>query len=783
MTAQRLHLAVRGAVQGVGFRPFVYRLATEMGLPGWVVNAPQGLFVEVEGEQPRLDMFVRRLETEKPSRSSIQELECSFLDPVGFTHFEIRRSDGAGEITTLVPPDLATCADCRQEIFDPTNRRYRYPFTNCTNCGPRFTILTALPYDRVNTTMKRFTMCDACRREYDDPLDRRFHAQPNACPDCGPHLELWDETGANLVSHDLVVLEAARAIREGKIVAVKGLGGFHLMADGGNERAVVRLRERKRRPEKPFALLFPSLEAVKAVCKVSPLEARLLCSSEAPIVLLHQKALYSKIDIRKSKISVAPSVAPRNPYLGIMLPYTPLHHLLLAELNAPVVATSGNRADEPICTDAREAVERLRGIADVWLVHNRPIVRPVDDSVVRVMMGRELVLRRARGYAPLPIRLAEPAPPMLAVGGHLKNTVAVTAGRSVVISQHIGDLETLEADRAFRSVIDSVYALYPRPPGQVVCDLHPDYRSTHYAKQSGLPLQSIQHHHAHVASCMAEHGLVGPLLGVAWDGSGYGPDGTIWGGEFFLADETSGHRIATFRTFRLPGGGGAINEPRRSAIGLLHELWGDALFEREELDRLRSLTAIERSAFRQMLGRELYSPRTSSVGRLFDAVAALIGLRDRVSFEGQAAMALECAAEGVRTDATYPFRISDGVVGAMHELPLQIIDWEPMVLAILDDTRNGVAIGTIAATFHNTLAEIIVAIAGRAGQERVVLSGGCFQNRYLTERVVPRLRAAGFHPHWHRRVPPNDGGLSLGQIYIAVHRAKPARAVAPPEEV
>jgi hydrogenase maturation protein HypF len=545
------------------------------------------------------------------------------------------------------------------------------------------------------------------------------------------------------------------------VVAVKGLGGFHLMVDARNEKGVLRLRERKHREEKPFALMCPSLEFVKAECDVSDLEERLLFSPESPIVLLHRL-------LENQQSTVAQSIAPRNPYLGMMLPYTPLHHILMAELGFSIVATSGNLSDEPICTDEHEAAERLRGIADLFLVHNRPIVRHVDDSVVRVMMGRELVLRRARGYAPLPVCLKESVPPVLAVGGHLKNTVALTAGSNVFISQHIGDLETLEAFEAFRRVIVSFQDLYQVKPEQVICDLHPDYLSTKYANAQGTPLMAVQHHYAHVSACMAENQLEGRVLGVSWDGTGYGPDGTIWGGEFLLTDETSFHRVASFRKYRLPGSEKAVKEPRRPAMGLLFEILGKTAFERDDLFPVQSFSVSERGMLRQMITQQLNSPWASSVGRLFDAVASLVGLRQQVSFEGQAAMELEFAIQGEPVDEAYSFRIREDAIGAIDESPLQIVDWEPVVLEILDDTRKGVAIGKISAKFHNTLAKIIVDVAKKIGEERVVLTGGCFQNRYLTERTVQCLLAEGFRPYWHQRVPPNDGGIALGQVFAVL---------------
>jgi len=767
---ERAYIAIRGAVQGVGFRPFIYRLATEMGLAGWVRNSPQGVSIEVEGSKSRLDGFVLRIEKERPPRSFIQSLEFSFLDPVGYSGFEIRRSENVGEATTLVLPDVATCSDCLREIFDPADRRHLYPFANCTHCGPRFTIIESLPYDRANTSMKGFEMCGDCRREHENPLDRRFHAQPNACPRCGPRLELWGERGDVSTTHHAALVGAAGAIRMGKIAAVKGLGGFHLLVDARNDAAVRRLRERKHREEKPLALMAPSLAAIQECCEISPLEERLLVSSESPIVLLRRKP-------RSRGAPLSPLVAPRNPYLGFMLPYTPLHHLLMRELNFPVVATSGNRSDEPICTDEHEAVQRLNGIADLFLVHDRPIVRHVDDSVARVMMGRELILRRARGYAPLPVRLKEPMPPLLAVGGQLKNAVAMTVGDQVFISQHIGDLETEEAFQAFQKVIESFRTLYGVRPQRVVCDLHPEYLSAKYARERGPALAAVQHHHAHVASCMAENGIEGRVLGVAWDGTGYGSDGTIWGGEFLLSDAATFSRVGSLRRFRLPGGERAIREPRRTALGVLYEIFGDRAFEREDLASVKTFSSSERSLLRQMLAKGVNSPVTSSAGRLFDGVASLLGLCQRSRFEGQGAMELEFAIGDERTDEAYPFRIADCELrieeptdyspqSKIQNPKSKIeVDWEPTIHGVLAALERGATAAEIAAKFHNTLVEVIVEVAKRVGEERVVLTGGCFQNQYLSEKVIYRLEAEGFRPYWHQRVPPNDGGIALGQAF------------------
>ena len=821
-------------MQGVGFRPFVHRLATELGLTGWVNNSPQGVFLEAEGPRPALDAFLHRLRTDKPPSSFIQSLESTWLDATGYASFEIRPSDTRGARTTLVLPDIATCPDCLREIFDPANRRFRYPFTNCTHCGPRFSIIEALPYDRANTAMRAFTLCPACQAEYDHPPDRRFHAQPNACPDCGPHLEFWRSHPAGhdvLASHHAALLAAAEALRAGRIVAVKGIGGFHLLADARNDQAVQQLRERKHREEKPFALLFPSLASARQVCEISPIEEDLLRSSAAPIVLLPK--------IGNRQWAIGNSVAPGNPNLGVMLPSNPLHHLLLAELAFPVVATSGNLSDEPLCTDEREALDRLRGIADFFLVHNRPIVRHVDDSIVRVVLDREMVLRRARGFAPLPIRIhtepeADPARSVLGVGAHLKNSIALAIGGSVFLSQHIGDLETEPADRAFRRVIADFEKLFAAAPQTIVADLHPDYLSTQFAirqsssssssSSSSKPqniavpqkpepvhlasdsataaaphprLVQVQHHIAHVLSCLAENEVPLPALGVAWDGTGYGTDGTIWGGEFFLVAPTSKsgsgtgvspvsfnplpslleqpkavsqtdalagiERIATLRPFPLPGGDTAVKEPRRAALGLLFAMAGDAIFEQRDLPPVAAFSPAELALLRTMLQRKLNSPATSSIGRLFDAVAAIIGLRQQTRFEGQAAMDLEFALAGTATDKFYQLPL-------VSRSALCILDWQPAIEEILREVRRGVAVGEIAAKFHNTLAEAIVAVARHTGLARVALSGGCFQNRPLLERTVTRLRAAGFQPYWHQRVPPNDGGIALGQVMAALRR-------------
>jgi hydrogenase maturation protein HypF len=732
--AARLHVTLGGAVQGVGFRPFVYRLAGELGLPGWVCNSSAGLVLEVEGAPQQLDQFLARLDKERPSASVVLTREAVVLAPAGFRSFEIRSSDEEAEKSASVLPDLATCQACLADMNDPANRRDGYVFTNCTHCGPRYTIIEDIPYDRARTTMSAFTMCPECEQEYRDPANRRFHAQPNACPQCGPRL--WVEVPNSFAEkperHVLTVRRAARTILAGGIVALKGIGGFQLLVDARNADAVARLRRRKRREEKPLALMMPSLEMVREFCCVSDAEERLLTSAAAPIVLLRPTGRHG----------IAPNVAGSSPYLGVMLPYSPLHHLLMKECPFPVVATSGNLSDEPIAIDNEEARARLGDIADLFVMHDRAIARPCDDSVARVVRGRASVMRRARGYAPLPVFVGSELPAVLAVGGHLKNTVAIALGRQVFLSQHVGDLDTLEARQAFERAIEDLCRLYRFEPKMVACDLHPDYASTRWALASGLPVVQVQHHQAHVAACAAENGIRGSYLGVSWDGTGYGTDGTIWGGEFFLVDGARFERIAHLRPFRLPGGEAAVREGWRPAASLLSTVLGsDAVPERAR-----------GSIFLQMLTRGVNAPWTTSVGRLFDAVASMTGLANESHFEGQAAMLLERQIGDCRTDEAYP--LEDG-------------DWAPMIEAVHRDVARGEDTPRIAARFHNALANWIINVAERAGVPQVALSGGVFQNGYLAERTAAMLEARGFRVCTHRHVPPNDGGIALGQAMIA----------------
>ncbi|MEN9519938.1 MAG: hypothetical protein RLZZ381_2526 [Cyanobacteriota bacterium] len=762
---QSLYLEIEGVVQGVGFRPFTYQLATTLGLTGWVNNSSEGVLIRVEGDRPVLDCFLNRLLREKPALAQIHKLQSSWGNSIGFGQFQIKPSTG-GNKTALILPDLATCSECLQDILDLHNHRYHYPFTNCTNCGSRFTIIEHLPYDRPNTSMKWFEMCDRCLTEYQDPLNRRFHAQPNACPECGPHLELWDKTGGILASHYDALLATAAAIRQGKIVAIKGLGGFHLVVDAKNAIAIQKLRDRKHRPDKPFALMYPNLEQVRVDCQVSALEAKLLLSPQAPIILLKRKPDHQ-------------ALAEQDiiPYLGVMLPYTPLHHLLARELNFPIVATSGNLSGEPLCIDNQEAIDKLNKIADLFLIHNRPIVRPLDDSILRVVGGQAQIIRRARGYAPLPIKLKSnllSPEPILAVGGQLKNAIAFLKGNQLFLTQYIGDLETAATFKRFQQTVEDFQELYELKPAKIICDRHPHYQSTSYAEQLNIPVARVQHHYAHVLSCMVDNGLDvnEPVLGVAWDGTGYGLDSTIWGGEFLNITNTGFERVAHLRTFSLPGSDRAIKEPNRIAIALLYEIYGDRLFLESQdfanLPCLKSFNSQELNILHRVLNKDLNAPLTSSMGRLFDGIASILGIRQRVSYEGQAARELEYAIANLRTDKTYSFELIPPLNTATNA-PI-IIDWRRIITEILTDVMNQISTAEISAKFHNTLIKIIVAVAKQIRRKQIVLTGGCWQNKYLSEKAIALLKQANFVPYWHHQIPCNDGGIAVGQIIAALRR-------------
>ena len=752
-------------MQGVGFRPFVFRLAREMDLTGWIVNSVDGVTVEVEGAAEAVGRLLERLRTSCPPGAKIERMSVRSVPAVGDSEFTIQPSREEGAKQLAISPDLATCADCVVELLDPTDRRFRYPWLSCIQCGPRFSMVTGLPYDRANTTMSRFVLCMACRAEYEAPKNRRFHAESTACPACGPKLGLWGTDGHVSAEGEEALERTCHIIRAGGIVAVKGIGGVHLWVDATSEEAVQRLRARKCRPHKPFAVMFPSLEAIRTYCTLSPGEAERLTSPEAPIVILQ----------RLEKIILVQGVAPGNATVGAMLPYTPLHHLLMSELEVPVVATSGNRSDEPIVTDEQEARRRLADVADAFLIHDRPIVRPMDDSVVRMARSGPIVLRRARGLVPRTIRLPESIArhiegPVLAVGGHLKNTVALLDADRVLLSQHLGDLSTIETEYAVRQAIDDLQWLLHVKPCAVACDLHPDYRSTRLAEELAgrwdVPLIRVPHHHAHVGACMAEHGVTGEVLGIAWDGSGYGTDGSLWGGEFLLATYRESERVAHLHPFRLPGGEQAAREPRRAALAVRWETFG-AQGCRAGVEEGTEWKGQEQLVF-AMLARQIQSPVTTSMGRLFDAVASMLGLCQVASFEGQAAMAVE--QEGMRASASaqgedeaYPIPLL-----SRAEAPRRwIADWRPMIELIADDLSRGTERSRIAHRFHRALADLIGQAAERVGARQVVLTGGCFQNALLTDLARERLESAGFVALTHREIPPNDGGLALGQAVIA----------------
>jgi len=751
-------ISVRGVVQGVGFRPFVYRLAHEHNLKGWVRNTSGNVEIEVEGDEESVKNFLTDLETKVPPLTRIENVAITFYPPSGHTEFEICQSMSQEGKYQLVSPDIATCEDCQSEIFCPTDRRYRYPFTNCTNCGPRFTIIEDIPYDRPKTTMRKFHMCPQCQQEYNDPLDRRFHAQPNACPKCGPGLALVDCSG-NPVACDDAIRTASELLKAGRILALRGLGGFQLACDATNEEAINLLRSRKRRLSKPFAVMVATLEDIERHCLVSPQERKLLKSAESPIVLLRWKY---------SSSSISPAVAPNLRYLGVMLPYTPLHHLLLTESGLPLVMTSGNLSEEPIAKDNDEALRRLRGIADYLLLHNRDIFARYDDSVSMVV-GMPQVIRRARGYAPYPILLPFQSKQILACGAELKNTFCLTKEEHAFLSQHIGDMENEETLEHFGNTIELYKKLFRIAPEAIAYDMHPEYLSTKYAIQAGtaqgLSLIPVQHHHAHIVSCLVDNGVKGPVIGVAFDGAGYGTDGTIWGGEFLIADFHRFQRAGHLEYVPLLGGEAAIRKPYRMALSYLHTLLGeDFSLEGLPMSKL-DITALD--LLKQQLRRRINCPLTSSAGRLFDAVSALAGVRDEIDYEAQAAIELEMLALEEMSELagkSYPFSISE------HQ-GVQVIKLAELFSAVVQDVKAQVPIPIISLKFHNTVAQMIPAMCKLIAKEtritQVALSGGVFQNRLLLRLATAALQGEGFSVLTHHTVPCNDGGVSLGQAVIA----------------
>jgi hydrogenase maturation protein HypF len=765
---ERQRILIQGIVQGVGFRPFVYGQALRLGLVGYVLNDSNGVTIEVEGTNDALTAFQRALREEAPPLARIDTIVTEQAARCHETTFTIAHSQAGAERHALISPDTATCDDCLHELFDPEDRRYGYPFINCTNCGPRFTIVQDVPYDRDKTTMRVFPICPVCRREYENPLDRRFHAQPNACPVCGPqvYIENWTEGAINRAATANPMSEAAQRLAHGEILAIKGLGGYHLACDALHVEAVQRLRQRKQREAKPFALMVADLATARQLCDVSEDEAALLQSRRRPIVLLRQRP----------DCPVAPAVSPAYNTLGIMLPYTPLHHVLLhifAEIIGPdriaaLVMTSGNLSDEPIAYQDQDARERLATIADGCLGHNRAIHMRCDDSVVRVCAGGEQVFRRSRGYAPEPIPLSFDFPvPVLACGAHLKNTFCLGKDRQAFVSHHIGDLENLETLMSFREGIAHFQRLFDIEPQAVAYDLHPEYLATKYALDTDIPHKiGVQHHYAHIASVLAEHGLNEAVIGVAADGTGYGTDGAVWGCEIMAADLVDFQRLLHLAYVPLPGGEQAVHQPWRVAAAYLAQSYGDAFLELD-IPFVRQLDRTTWSVLSQMIAKKINSPQTSSLGRLFDAVAALIGLRDSVVYEGQAAIELEQIASDYRGKLeSYPFSITD-------QIPA-LLDVTPLTRAIVSDVQQGVPAAEIAARFHCSIAELLAnacCIArARSGLHTVALSGGVFQNRLLLDQLMTLLEAQGFQVLINRRVPPNDGGISLGQAAIAAAR-------------
>ncbi|MBC8345881.1 MAG: carbamoyltransferase HypF [Candidatus Marinimicrobia bacterium] len=747
MPEKAIIISVSGAVQGVGFRPFIYKLAQQNQVSGNVKNTNDGVTIFVQGTHDSIQSFLSLLQSEPPPLARIQDVQIQPTTPNGHVGFKIVHSKVSGQKSAIILPDMSTCNDCLNDIANPKNRRYQYPFTNCTNCGPRFSIIQDLPYDRPNTSMGEFTMCRKCQTEYADPENRRFHAQPNACPNCGPQISFIKKDGKLLSEKQDALITVLDQISAGKIIGLKGLGGFQFVCDARNENAVEALRRRKNRPAKPFAIMVKNLEMAKKLCRLSMEEADLITSPEKPIVILKSK---------NSK-TLSSNIAPGNPTLGLMLPYTPLHYLLMDGLGFPIVATSGNLANEPICIDENEALTRLKNIADGFLIHNRPIVRPVDDSVARIMAGKPMIIRRARGFAPLPILHSDCNTSILATGAHLKNTVTITRKHQYFMSQHIGNLETELSALTQNSVSHDFINMYNLDVKSIACDFHPDYQSTTFAKSFDLPINPIQHHVAHIWSVIGEHKLDLPVLGVAWDGTGLGTDNTIWGGEFFRIDHSGWNRIGHWKSFQLPGGDSAVKEPRRSALGLLYSLMGKDAFH----------LSIIRNAFKNHelnLLKTMFESRTNihettSTGRLFDAVSFLSGFNCKTQFEGQAAMDLEFAIDEFESNDAYSIQIRT-------ENKKHVLDWSSMVLSILADIKSEKSRAEISRFFHSALSHVITEVSKLEGLETVCLSGGCFQNKSLLEQSVKELKENNFQPFWNQEIPINDGGISLGQAAV-----------------
>ena len=778
MPLTRKQYNISGIVQGVGFRPFVYRIAHELDLTGWVRNTPAGVEVEVQGYLERFKDFDEALKNRLPPLAVVtSQISTEIITINGESSFIILPS-GTGRADIQIAPDTAICSDCLKEMHDPTDRRYRYPFITCTNCGPRYSIITGTPYDRPKTTMAGFPLCPDCQSEYENPLDRRFHAQPIACHVCGPQVSLLTSAGEKIAERDEAVTRTVELLKSGAILAIKGIGGYHLAVDACNHAAVERLRIRKKRDEKPFAVMPDSLEEARKLADMSDMEERLLTSPEAPIVIVKKRL----------PTPLSPLIAPNNGWLGLMLPYAPLHHLLFTVQGSrfevrgsmptttniepqtgltALVMTSGNISDEPVVFEDHDALTRLAEIADYFLIHDRPIHIRSDDSVMRVFQGRPLFYRRSRGYAPRAVTLPFALPPLLATGAEMKSVICLAEGDRAVISQHIGDLKNISTFDSFFNTVTHLSETLEIKPELVVCDLHPDYLSSSFAEDSDLPYIKVQHHHAHLASCMAENGLDGDVIGVIFDGTGYGPDSMIWGGEFLVGGYDGYQRAGHFRLVQMPGGDAAVREPWRMAMAYLYQALGDEAFLLDH-QIARILPESERLLFARILRRAINSPLTSSCGRLFDAVAALLNIRHTVSYDGQGAIELEALAERVDQGRSYSYQI---VLDYPH--PLQL-DFSPMFVEILQEINSAVETSVIAHRFHQTVAsaatDVCQRIAAATGLDRIILSGGVFQNRLLSEMIYTALTDRGLQVFTHRLVPPNDGGIALGQVAIAGRR-------------
>ncbi len=741
---KRLKIHITGAVQGVGFRPFVYNLAKRLNLNGYVTNDTHGVIIEIEGKEKNINQFLISLQTEKPPLAHIFSQEIEELPLKEFKDFEIKKSKSKGKKEVFILPDISTCEECLKEMNDPQNRRYRYPFINCTNCGPRFTIIEKLPYDRPNTTMKKFKMCPQCEKEYKDPQDRRFHAQPNACPVCGPHISLFTSDKEFISEKEKALKDTVKLLKEGKILAIKGVGGFHLVCDATNNKAIKTLRERKKRGEKPFAVMFKDINQIKEYADITDFEEAIIVSPEKPVVVVKSK---NNTDLSKE-------VAPYLDRIGVFLPYSPLHHLLLNDFGKPLIMTSANLSDEPIVKDNEKAFEKLSIFTDYILVHNRDIKNRVDDSVVRIIDKKISFIRRSRGYAPLPVKLPfKLDKKVLAVGGHQKNTVAIGFDDKAFLSQHIGDLQTIDACKNFEEVIHSFFELYDFKPQIVVSDLHPRYYSTNWAKkfsnENNIPLIQIQHHYAHALSLMAENGIKDePIFAVCWDGTGYGEDGNLWGGEFLIADYKGYERVCYFNYFKLIGGEKAIKEPRRVALSILFEIFGKDL---PYIPTLKAFKEKEIDLFYKTWEKGLNSPLSSSAGRIFDAAASILNIRQILSYEGQSGMIMENFYNWNVKDY-YPFEIND------------VINWEPIFREMINDNLD---IETKISKFINTLAYIVIETYKKKGKGlKLGLSGGVFQNKPLIKKIIQLAEKEKITVLTHKKVPSNDGGLSLGQIII-----------------